>query len=236
MPTIRIKICGVTTVDDARAVADLGADLIGLNLYDGPRKIDVPRASEILNQLPASITPVVLLDAAAGRIPRELIERHRITHLQLYGPVAPDLIRALSADGLRPIYVAAAVTAAFVSDVQRFLDACGDRPPAAILLDAVAPDRAGGTGRRADWDAIRHAREIGRTNGWPPIWLAGGLRPDNVTDAIRMVQPDVVDVSSGVESSPGRKDPSAVDAFVRAVREAQPAPRDTDGSAANVRD
>lgn len=225
LPAPRIKICGVTTPDDARAVADLGAHLIGLNLYDGPRRITATRAAEILKFLPASVAPVVLLAAPDGRVPpdvRRLTDAYGIIHLQLYGPVAPGVIRTLNADGFHAIYTAGAMDASFVADVQRFLDGCGDSPPAAVMLDGASADRGGGTGRRADWQAIGRTRDAGAMNGWPSIWLAGGLRPDNVAEAIRLVRPDVVDVSSGVESSPGRKDPSVVGAFVASARVVPP--------------
>lgn len=219
---VRIKICGITTVDDALSVAQAGADAIGLNFFAGPRRIDVGLGDRILSALPPMITVVALVDVSEGHVPTDvlsLLDRHRVSHVQMYGCVAPEAVSQLRRDGLRPIYVAHVDGPAFSETVRALLDAGPESRPSAILLDATDERRAGGTGKRADWDAVRQTRESGAMVDWPPIILAGGLRPGNVNQAIAAVRPWAVDVASGVESSPGRKDAALVRAFVEAVRE-----------------
>jgi len=218
---VRIKICGITTVDDALMVTAAGADAVGLNLFDGPRRIDVARVHDILSALPPMMTAVALLNVSAGRIPADvdgLLDRHRVSHVQMYGRVTGDVIARWRRGGFRPIYVVHVAGPEFSATVRTLLDAGPESRPSAILLDAADDGRAGGTGVPADWESIRRARESGAMADWPPVILAGGLRPDNVEQAIAAVEPWAVDVSSGVESSPSRKDANLVRRFIEAVR------------------
>ncbi len=220
---VRIKICGITRPEDAIAAAVAGADAIGLNFIGGPRRIDVDSAAAILQALPAFCTPVALVDVSLGDVPADLLEligRHWVSHLQLYGDVGAGTITRLRADGFHPIIVHAVEASTFADEIGQRLATMSTALPAAILLDAHVPGLAGGTGRTADWQAIAAAREAGAMQTWPPVMLAGGLNPENVAEAIRQVRPWAVDVSSGVESAPGRKDPEQMTAFVARAREA----------------
>ena len=219
---VRIKICGITTVDDAFMVAQAGAHAIGLNFFAGPRKIDVGLADRILSALPPLVTVVALADLSQGHVPPDvlgLLDRHRVSHVQMYGHVTGEVVTQLRRDGFRPIYVAHVDGPAFSETVHALLDDGPASRPSAILLDATDQRRAGGTGKPADWQLLRQLRESGAMTGWPPIILAGGLRPDNVGQAVAAMKPWAVDVASGVESSPGRKDPALVRAFIEAVRQ-----------------
>ena len=216
---VRIKICGITSVDDALMVAEAGADAIGLNFFAGPRRIDVGLADRILSALPPMIAVVALVDVSRGGVPADvlgLLDRHRVSHVQMYGCVTGETIAELRRDGFRAIYVAQVDGPAFCETVRALLDAGSESRPSAILLDAADERRAGGTGKPADWDLLREVGESSAMADWPPIMLAGGLRPDNVGQAIAVVKPWAVDVASGVESSPGRKDAALVRAFVEA--------------------
>jgi len=223
--SIYVKVCGVTTVDDALMVHDAGVDLIGLNLFAGPRRIDLRRADEILAALPSSITPVVLLDLSDGHVPnaaRAILRDRGVSHIQMYGKITAATVRRLRIDEFEPTHVVHVSNADFADSASQFFAACGDNPPSHVLLDAADPQALGGTGTRADWNAIQKSQQRGSMVGWPKLFLAGGLTHKNVARAIETVHPCGVDVASGVESAPGRKDIAKVRAFVAAARTAAP--------------
>lgn len=222
---MKVKVCGITTVEDALLAASAGADAIGINLFAGPRKIDPDAAITILDALPPMVTPVLLIGVSNGEIPSELADvlmRRRVSHVQVYADqgkeVLPETVSVLCHTGYRPIVTAAVRPDTFPDDVEQWLQRCGNAKPAAILLDAFDATRAGGTGRQADWTIINAARKAGVMANWPPVLLAGGLRPDNVADAISLVRPFGVDVCSGVESTVGRKDPEKLRDFIAGAR------------------
>jgi phosphoribosylanthranilate isomerase len=197
-----IKICGVTTAEDARAAADLGADAVGLNFWAGsPRRVDVARAAEIARALRGAVTLVGLFVDAS----HEEIERVRaevpLDVLQLHGRETPEACLRWGPDG----YWKAV----------RSLAEIGAYSCTTYLLDAAVPGAPGGTGVPVDpalaAAAVRRARVI----------LAGGLGPENVGPMVRALRPFGVDVASGVERSPGVKDVARVEAFVRAARRAE---------------
>lgn len=218
---MKVKICGITSVQDAQAAADAGADAVGLNLVAGPRQIDLERAEPILKNLPPLLTPIALVDVSSGRIPDsflELLGCFWVSHVQMYGQVTPDTVARLRSDGFRPVLVQHVRAGDFPGATQSFLDRCSNAGPAAVLLDAYDDTRLGGTGETIDWSSVAEARRSGELDGWPPILLAGGLTPGNVGDAITAVGPWGVDVSSGVEDSPGHKSAEKMRAFVQSAR------------------
>ena len=198
-----VKICGVTSLDDAIACVDLGADAIGLNFWpSSQRRCELDEARRITDALGARARVVaVFVDVG-----REAIERVRresgIEWAQLHGSEPPALVSAL----LPHAYKAAHVTDA--ASLASALAAPGDE----LLVDASLPGLPGGTGRTCDWAL---AAQLARARR---VWLAGGLRPDNVAEAIREVAPFGVDVASGVERAPGVKDHELVRAFIDAAR------------------
>jgi phosphoribosylanthranilate isomerase len=220
---VRIKICGITSVADAREAAAAGADAVGLNFVGGPRELDADRAADIRDALPPEVMPVALVRVSGDRIDRpgeDFLKLARISHLQVYGDVSPESLLQLRLSGFEPMPVLAVRDERFHTAASEWLRP--DCLPAAIVLDRFHPQREGGTGAAFRWDWVAAARESGRLAAWPPIVLAGGLRPGNVAEAIRIAQPAAVDVSSGVEpeGQPGRKDPALMRAFVHAARAA----------------
>jgi phosphoribosylanthranilate isomerase len=218
-PGVHVKICGITTPDDARAAAEAGAHAIGLNFVGGPRQITPDQASEILELLPPMVTPVALVRLEGGRLSDPLVEllaQHWVSHLQLYGELTAGSLAVLIRDGFRPMPVVPVRDNAFAQTAVTWMSGPSAIRPVAIVLDAYDPDAEGGTGRTFRWDWVNEARAAGQLDRWPSIFLAGGLKPGNVGEAIRAVRPYGVDVSSGVEleGKPGRKDSEKLRRFV----------------------
>lgn len=205
---MRIKICGVTTPADAELAACCGADAVGLNFYArSPRYLDPARARAVLAVLPPFVEPVGLFVNTSLDDVRAASSALGLRTLQLHGDVPP----ALPGDGFRYVVCFALRDAAGLAAIDRYLAA---QRPAAILVDAHVAGAYGGTGQCAPWDLLEKYRPA------VPLILAGGLTPDNVAAAIRRVRPYAVDVASGVESSPGIKDPERVRRFIDAARQA----------------
>jgi phosphoribosylanthranilate isomerase len=211
----KIKICGVTNVADALAVAEAGADAIGLNFFPGSsRWVNCSVAAEIARALEAKLVKVgVFVNASVDEIKR-IAGEVQLDAIQLHGDEPPEflaqlpgqvLIRAFRCgeDGLGPVI-------AYLAHCQQL--GC---TPAMVLMDAFRPGQYGGTGETINWMSLidhREHREL------PPLVLAGGLRPETVAHAISVVHPAAVDTASGVERSPGQKDPGKIHAFVQAAR------------------
>ena len=210
----RIKICGITNVEDAQAATDAGADAIGLNFYEKSPRVIVPEtARQMAEAVGNAIAKVgVFADAPASEIV-ETFDRVGLDWIQLHGDEPPELLAEL---GDRPVIKAMACREGGLGRVAEYLERCRalDRLPRAVLIDAYAPGQVGGTGKVVDWDRLADWRE---TLGGVPLVLAGGLTPENVDRAIATVRPRAVDTASGVESSPGKKDAVMVAAFVVAA-------------------
>jgi phosphoribosylanthranilate isomerase len=200
---IDVKICGITRREDALLAVDLGAWAVGFVFWPGsPRYCDPRQARAIVNALPASVVKVgVFVDQPAGHI-RLIAEESGITTIQLHGQESVLLAQSLG----RPVFKAIAVRDGFTPEG---LDAFP--PDITILLDAFDPATHGGTGRTVDWTAAAAAASQ------RPVILAGGLNAANVADAIRQVRPRALDLSSGVESAPGVKDPLKLRTFFQAL-------------------
>jgi phosphoribosylanthranilate isomerase len=210
---VKIKICGVTLVEDAALVAAAGVDFIGLNFWPrSRRRVDVERAAALAAAArgagPAAIVGV-FVDADAGEI-AAVHARVGLDVIQLHGAETADAAAALARATGRPVWKAIAAGA------EGDLDALDAWPVDAILLDTPTPDR-GGSGRSFDWGLARAAR---LRHPARRLVLAGGLHPGNVADAIAAALPWAVDVASGVESAPGVKDAGKLAAFVAAARAA----------------
>jgi phosphoribosylanthranilate isomerase len=205
----RVKICGITRWADARLAVEAGADALGFNFYrPSPRYIEPRAAARIARRLGKKVTKVgVFVDEPAESV-RRIAGEVGLDAVQLHGSERPARVREL---------------AAFSPAIKVFRVRPGFRParlgryPAAtaFLLDGYAPGRHGGTGRRFDWETARRAARYGR------VILAGGLRPENVAEAIRQARPYAIDVCSGVESRPGKKDPVKMRQFMRQVKQAR---------------
>jgi phosphoribosylanthranilate isomerase len=202
--SVKVKICGITNAPDALAAVDAGADMIGLMFYEkSPRHITLKAAREIARQIPPFVAKVgVFVNAPHDRVVRAIGECG-LNLLQFHGEETPEYCVQFGLMSLKAF---------------RLRDAgCLKSLPAyqtdAWLLDTYAPGAPGGTGKIFNWDLAVEAKRFGR-----PIFLAGGLTPENVGEAVRKVQPYAVDVSSGVESAPGKKDRDKVRRFIDAAR------------------
>jgi phosphoribosylanthranilate isomerase len=202
---IRIKICGITNLEDALLAVELGADALGFIFYPkSPRKVAPETAREIIAQLPPFVAAVgVFVDEAAGVV-RELAAQVRLDWVQLHGQESPDYCRGL---GRRVIKGFRIKDESSLEELEPYQGAVQ-----AFLLDTYKKGQVGGTGVSFDWQLAQEAKPYGR------IILAGGLTPENVAQAIAMAQPQAVDAASGTEAAPGRKDPAKLRAFFKVVR------------------
>ncbi|HUT12619.1 MAG TPA: phosphoribosylanthranilate isomerase [Thermoguttaceae bacterium] len=213
----RVKICGITSRDDARAVVKAGADAVGLNFYPkSPRYVTLEKARRIADVLPQELIKVGLFVNAAAEEVCRTFDRLDLDLIQLHGDEPPAFLAEL---GDRPVIRAFRVGPDGLRPACEYLRRCRELGclPRLLLVDAYVKGAYGGTGSVADWDALQ---KIPPGETFPPMVLAGGLTPHNVAEAIRTVRPAAVDTASGVESSPGKKDPAAVEAFVQAARAA----------------
>ncbi len=210
---MKVKICGITNIEDAQAAIDAGADLLGFNFYPkSPRYLTPEKAGEIVAHLrrsgdQKSLLVGVFVNSSLDEV-RSILETAQIDLAQLHGDEPVPVIEQLNGRGfkaLRPTSEEEALTQA-----EWFAPYRSNAP--VLLVDAYRKDQYGGTGHTADWTiATKLARRY-------PILLAGGLTPDNVAEAIRQVKPWGVDAASGVEVSPGKKDVAKMKLFVeRAV-------------------
>jgi phosphoribosylanthranilate isomerase len=240
----RIKICGITSVDDALMAAEAGADAIGINCYaKSPRYVDAERASSIVQAVRERFGPetlaiyAVFVNATADDIlwtfrDADLFGSEQAVGIQLHGDEPAELMVELKRHGLGrsndllvatghaplvPIVRAFRCRGGELTSAAAHLAACQQLGalPQAVLIDAYQPGAYGGTGQTADWNAIGARRE---TLLDLPVVLAGGLTSANVALAIRAAQSDAVDVASGVESAPGRKEFRKVHDFVTAAK------------------
>ena len=215
-----VKICGITNVADARQSLDSGADWIGLNLVAGPRLIALDRANAIVTQLDAPDRAVALLRVTPDgmwREPLQFLAEVGVGAIQWYGPVDAEVLAEAKKHAVRSILVHHISDATGLDELNKRLDEWGETRPDYLLFDASDRARLGGTGRTLDWASVAASLTAVRPI-LPPIILAGGLTPDNVATAIAHLLPHAVDVSSGVESSPGAKDADKVRAFITAAK------------------
>ncbi|WP_107328357.1 phosphoribosylanthranilate isomerase [Metapseudomonas otitidis] len=207
MSTVRVKICGITRVEDALAAVAAGADAIGLVFYaPSPRAVTAEQARAIISALPPFVTTVGLfvdmpgeeLDSVLATVPLDL--------LQFHGDESPEACRRHGRPYLKALRIRPGDDVSALID--RYPDASG------VLLDTYVPGTPGGTGEAFDWSLVPSGPSR-------PVVLAGGLTPGNVAEAIRRVRPYAVDVSGGVEASKGIKDPVLIRVFIDAVRSAE---------------
>jgi len=199
-----IKICGITNLDDALAAYENGADALGFIFYPkSPRYVSPEKAKEIIENLPREITGVgVFVNRPADEI-KEIVDFCSLSLVQLHGNESPDFCRQF------PVSI---LIKAFSPRTESDLQTLKDYPVKAILLDTHDPKLYGGTGKTSDWGLASKIKES------HPLILSGGLNIDNIMDAIDAVHPDAVDINSGVETSPGKKDHDKVRRIIEIVR------------------
>jgi phosphoribosylanthranilate isomerase len=203
---VRVKICGITNWGDAKAAMDAGADALGFNFYaKSPRRISVSHAREIVRHMPKRVSAVgVFVDAPAAEVLR-IARAVKLGALQLHGDESPKTVAKLARDFT--VIKAFRVGPDFrMADLEKYSGA------AAFLLDGFDGKLRGGTGKSFDWRIARRARRFG------PVILAGGLTKENAGKAIRAARPFAIDVCSGVERAPGKKDAKAMRALLATVK------------------
>jgi phosphoribosylanthranilate isomerase len=205
--SVKIKICGITNIEDGLASVEAGADALGFMFYAAsPRCLTTERAAKIIRELPPFVARVgVFVDPTEEEVRRAITECG-IDTLQFHGEESPAFCGRF---GLKTIK-------AFRIRDEESLKATATYPDQAWLLDSFVAGKRGGTGERFNWDLAREATQRSRR-----VILAGGLKPENAADAVRKVRPYALDVSSGVESAPGRKDAAKVRAFIAAAKGVQ---------------
>ena len=202
--TVRVKICGITSLKDGIAAIDAGADALGFVFYkDSPRHVTCEIAQQITRAVPPFVARVGVFVNPSEDLVRRMIDACAIDVLQFHGEELPEFCEQFR---MRTIKAFRMRDRGSIRQLDRY-------KTEAWLLDSYVPGKLGGTGARFNWDLAREAKELGR-----PIILAGGLTPENVGKAIQQARPFAVDVSSGVEIEPGRKDIKKMEEFVRAVR------------------
>lgn len=202
--SVQVKICGITSAADGLVAAESGADMIGLMFYDrSPRHIALAQAAEISRALPPFVLRVGVFVNPEEELVLRAIGECGLTLLQFHGDEPSDFCTQFGLMSVKALRVRDADSLKTLEKYQTD----------AFLLDACSQSGLGGTGEKFNWDLAVEAQKIGK-----PIFLAGGLTPENVAAAIRQVRPFAVDVSSGVESAPGKKDPAKVRAFIQAAK------------------
>lgn len=206
--SVRVKICGITNAADAQVAVEAGADLLGFNFYEKSlRFIPIKAAAEISGALPPYALRVGVFVNPAEELVRRAIRECGLGLLQFHGDESPKFCSQFGLMSMKAFRVRDAASLKALREYQTDV----------WLLDAYASDTFGGTGEKFNWQLAVEAQKLGK-----PVFLAGGLTPDNVAQAIQQVQPFGVDVSSGVESSPGRKDAAKLRAFIKAAKLSQP--------------
>lgn len=202
----RIKICGITNLEDAVNAVDLGADALGFVFAESPRRVSLDRANEIISQVPPFVLRVGVFVNENESLVKEIIDLCNLDAAQFHGDESRDYC-------LRFKKTCRVIKAFRVKD-KNSLDLLPEYDVDAYLLDTYVDNRAGGTGVSFDWGLALHAKAFGR-----PLILSGGLRPETVSQAIKKVKPYAVDISSGVEKSPGKKDYDLMKKFIEAIKE-----------------
>lgn len=211
---VKVKICGITNWADARCAYAAGADFLGFNFYPpSPRYIDPAKAGRIVRRLPKRVGAVGVFVNESEEVMLETARAVGLKFFQLHGDESPALISRLRRTA-RSVKVIKAIPVRVSVGGDRLRQF---RNASAILLDGFDARRRGGTGKTFNWSIARRFRARHR------IFLAGGLTPENVVDAIRKARPFAIDVCSGVESAPGRKDPAKIKALMLAVNGSRPA-------------
>lgn len=199
---VKVKICGITNLEDALTAIEAGADMLGFVFAPSPRQVTSQQAMVITVRLPSSITKIGVFVNSDLEFVKEIMAKCNLDKAQFHGTESPEYCQSFTSGVIK----------AFRIQRKSDLETLPLYKVEAYLLDSYDPTRAGGTGQTFDWDIARAARKYGK------IILSGGLTPENVAEAIIKVRPYGVDVSSGIESKPGKKDPEKVKAFIKAAK------------------
>lgn len=211
-----VKICGITNVKDALAALEAGADLLGFNFHPpSPRHVTPEQAGQIIERVRRTSPTICLVGVFVDEDPASVertVAACGLDYAQLHGSEPPEWTATLVDQGIKVIKAFRVRDGTSLEGIER-------HPATAFLLDTYVPGQEGGTGQTFDWGLAKRAGPLG------PIILAGGLTPENVARAIHMVRPWGVDVASGVETAPGRKDPEKIKRFIAAAKRTDSAGR-----------
>lgn len=203
---VRVKICGITNLEDGLLAAELGASALGFVFATSPRQIEPNKAKEIINKLPPFVTKVgVFVDEDKEKV-KEIAALCELDVLQFHGGEEPSYCQEFSQKVIKAFRIRDLSSTSNLSSYR----------VSAYLLDTYVEGIEGGTGTTFDWQIAEEAKKVGQ-----PIILSGGLSPANVAEAIEKVRPYAVDTSSGVEESPGKKDPTKLKKFFEEVNRAR---------------
>lgn len=212
MNSVKIKICGVTSVIDARIISEFNIHAIGLNFIErSKRKVDLKAAKEIIKELPIFIGTVLILEDAKIKDVISLCNSLSTNNVQLHGNESPEYCKELK-NKKKDIKIIKALKAEeeTIKDLKEYEKVCDF-----ILLDSAnSKKQMGGTGKIADWKVAKKIVEKSKL----PIILAGGLNPENIEDAIKKVNPFAIDINSGVESKPGKKDKKLIEKLLHQIQ------------------
>ena len=211
MSQCKIKICGITNQIDALHAINAGVDALGFIFYKkSPRHVSLNVVKSIVAHLPPFVLTVGVFVNEEAKVVRDIVDECGLALAQIHGDETADFCESLGRPVMRGIRLRDRNTFLAMAEYK------GRARVRGFILDAFSQDSYGGTGKTADWDLAKEAAQSFS------FFLAGGLTPDNVQEAIEKVKPYGVDVSSGVESSPGKKDPAKVQAFIQAVKLVSP--------------
>ena len=198
--TVRVKICGITSQEQAQMVQMAGADALGLVIYEkSPRYVDVEKAAQIRAVIKSPAQAVALLVNASEHLVAKVIDQVKPDFLQFHGDESPEFCHQFNYPFIRAVRMRPGL------DIDA--EVAAYQAQGGFLFDAWSDDLYGGTGHSFDWSRLPASRDY-------PLILAGGLTPANVAEAVTLIKPNMVDVSGGVESAPGIKDKTKVEAFV----------------------
>jgi phosphoribosylanthranilate isomerase len=202
--TVRVKICGITSQEQAQMVQMAGADALGLVIYEkSPRYVDVEKAAQIRAVIKPAAQAVALLVNASEHLVAQVIDQVKPDFLQFHGDESPEFCHQFNYPFIRAVRMRPGL------DIDA--EVAAYQAQGGFLFDAWSDDLYGGTGHSFDWSRLPTSRDY-------PLILAGGLTPDNVAEAVTLIKPNMVDVSGGVESAPGIKDKTKVEAFVAGAK------------------
>ena len=202
---VKIKICGITNIEDAEAAAGFGADMLGFIFAPSPRKIEPEKARDIIHNIPPFVKTVGVFVNEDPAMIKQIMSFCGLDIVQLHGDESPDICQGLMPRSVKSFRLKDE------SSLQDISSYCGKAR--AFLFDTYAENARGGTGKTFDWNLAIKGKKLG-----VPIILAGGLNPSNIKEAIAAVKPEAVDICSGVEKYPGKKDPAAIKELMEAVR------------------
>ena len=203
---VKVKICGITNIEDANAAAELGVDMLGFIFAPSPRRVEPEKARDIIRTIPPFVKTVGVFVDEDPAVIKQVISFCGLDMVQLHGDESPDICQDLMPRSIKSFRLKDESSLQPISSYQGKVRA--------FLFDTYLEEVKGGTGKTFDWNLAVKGKKPG-----VPIILSGGLKPSNIKEAISIVKPEAIDVNSGVEKHPGKKDPIAIKELMENMRE-----------------